>query len=147
MKTNSLPLAPAHHRVARCWLGLLALSLAVVWIGCKHTSQVATDPNPAGTYTLVSVDGKPVPCRLTHEGANVIMKSASFIISTNGTCDSKSVFCVESYPDVHREVKATYTLEGSKLTMKWEGAGMTTGNIEGNKFTMNNEGMIMVYQK
>ena len=40
-----------------------------------------------------------------------------------------------------------YPREGPKLTMKWQGAGMTTGTIAGNTFTMNNEGMELVYKK
>ena len=42
---------------------------------------------------------------------------------------------------------ASYTRQGSKLTMKWEGAGMTTGTAEGDTFTMNNEGMVFAYRK
>jgi hypothetical protein len=49
--------------------------------------------------------------------------------------------------DVNRVVKATYTRENSKLTMRWEGAGTTTGTVEGDTFTMNNEGMIFAYRK
>jgi hypothetical protein len=58
-----------------------------------------------------------------------------------------SVFAVSSYPDVNRVVKATSTLAGTKLTMKWEGAGVTTGQVEGNTFTMNHEGIVLAYQK
>jgi len=34
----------------------------------------------------------------------------------------------------------TVKREGAKLTMKWEGAGITMGSMEGNTFTMDNEG-------
>ena len=51
------------------------------------------------------------------------------------------------HPEVAREVSATYTNEGSKLTMQWHGAGTTTGTIEGSTFTMDNEGMLFVYRK
>jgi hypothetical protein len=108
---------------------------------------VDADINPAGTYTLMSVDGKPVPCALTHEGVNVTVKSGVFTISSDGTCSSKIIFSVPSNGDVNREVKATYTRQGAKLTMKWEGAGITMGNVESNTFTMDNEGMAFTYQK
>ena len=42
---------------------------------------------------------------------------------------------------------ATYTREGGKLSMQWEGAGSTTGTVEGNTFTMDNEGMVFVFRK
>ena len=46
-----------------------------------------------------------------------------------------------------REVSATYTKDGAKLTMQWQGAGMTVCTMDGNTFTMDNEGMIFVYRK
>jgi hypothetical protein len=49
--------------------------------------------------------------------------------------------------DAAIEVKATYTREGPKLTMKWQGAGTTIGTVEGDIFTMNNEGMVFAYRK
>ena len=49
--------------------------------------------------------------------------------------------------DVTRKVNATYTREGAKLNMQWEGAGKTAGTFEGDSFSMNNEGMIFAYKK
>ena len=95
----------------------------------------------------MSVDGKQVPCALTHEGTTLTVKSGVFTISGDGTCSSKIIFSVPSNGDVNREVKATYTRQGAKLTMKWEGAGITMGTVEGNTFTMDNQGMTFTYQK
>ncbi len=121
--------------------------MVLAWIGCepKAVSESATDP--AGTYTLSSVDGKPVPCTVTHEGASPTIKSGTFIINPDGTCSSKIAFSLLSGGDSVREVKATYTQNGSKLTMRWQGAGFTTGTLEGDRFTMNNEGMLFSYHK
>jgi hypothetical protein len=115
--------------------------------GCKNETSASTAINPAGIYTLVSVDGKSVPCNLTHEGVTMIVKSGTFTINADGTCRSLSIFAVPPHPDVHRDVKATYTQNGTELTMHWEGAGMTKGQINGNTFTMNNEGMVFSYRK
>ena len=71
----------------------------------------------------------------------------SFVIGADGTCSSKVVFGPPSGSEVTREVKASYTQQGAKLTMKWEGAGTTTGTVEGDTFTMNNEGMIFAYRR
>ena len=138
-------------------LGLLPLFTVMVWVGCKPEAKSAADTktagtsalnsDPIGTYTLVSVDGKKVPCTLQHEGQSPTVKSGSFIINPDGTCSSKVDFSLPSGGDTSREVKAAYTREGQKLTMKWEGAGMTTGTLEGDMFTMNNEGMIFAYRK
>ena len=126
---------------------LLPLFMVVGWAGCKQPAKVAADPDPVGTYALVSVDGNKVPCTLQHEGHTLTIKSGSFIINPDGTCSSRVVFSPPSGGDSTREVKATYTRQGAKLTMKWERAGMTTGTVEGDTFTMNNEGMIFAYRK
>ncbi len=131
---------------------LLPLFMVMACVGCKpETSKpetkAAAEPNPVGNYTLVSVDGNQVPCEVKHEGATMTIKSGAFVINADGTCSSKMVFSVASRGEASREVKATYTREGSKLTMKWEGAGMTTGTVEGDTFTMNNEGMVLAYRK
>jgi hypothetical protein len=128
-------------------LCLLPLLMVAVGAGCRQEAKVAADTNPTGTYNLVSVDGNKVPCTLQHEGASPTIKSGTFTINADGTCSSKVVFSMPSGGDSSREVKATYTRQGSKLTMQWEGAGTTTGTVEGDTFTMNNEGMIFAYRK
>jgi hypothetical protein len=136
---------PATRRsLPLCLLPLLTL---VLWAGCKPVAKVAADTNPTGTYALVSVDGNKVPCTLQHEGHTLAVKSGTFLINPDGTCSSKVVFGPPSGGDVSREVKATYARQGSKLTMHWEWAGMTTGIVEGDAFTMNNEGMVFAYRK
>jgi len=112
--------------------------------GCKKEAKVAAEGNPVGTYRLVSVDGNRVPCTVQHEGHAMAVTSGSFIINADGSCSSKIVLAGR---DSAIEVKATYTREGSKLTMQWQGAGTTTGTFEDNTFTMNNEGMVFVYRK
>ena len=126
--------------------GLLAILLLLVLMGCKNAT-CAADINPVGVYTLVSVDGKSVLCDLSHEGTTMTVKSGVFTINADGTCRSQITFAVQSRPEMSREVNATYTQKGAELTMRWEGAGMTKGNIAGDKFTMNNEGMIFSYRK
>jgi hypothetical protein len=130
----------------------LALGLAASGTGCKPETKVepkaAAGVNTAGTYTLVSVDGNNVPCAVKHEGKDgLTVKSGSFVLNADGTCSSKVVFTAPNGTDATREVKATYTQDGSKLTMKWEGAGTTSGTVADNSFNMNNEGMIFAYRK
>jgi Lipocalin-like domain len=126
---------------------VLPLFMATVWSACSQEKKAAADTNPSGTYKLVSVDGNKVPCSLKHEGVTLGVKSGSFVFKPDGTCSTRTVFTPPSGGDVSREVKATYTREGSKLTMKWEGAGTTTGTVQGKSFTMNNEGMVFAYHK
>jgi len=69
------------------------------------------------------------------------------IVVAAGTCSTKTVFVPPSGTEVAREVSATYTKDGPRLTMQWKGAGTTVGTIQGNTFTMDNEGMVLVYRK
>ncbi len=130
---------------------VLSLLAAASLVGCNRqpttVAATATVSDPAGTYTLVSIDGKNVPCTINHEGATPTIKSGSFVINADGTCSSKMVFSMPQGPENTREVKATYTREGKTLTMKWEGAGVTTGTVDGDTFTMGNEGMTIVDRK
>ena len=107
----------------------------------------AGETDSTGLYALVSVDGKTVPASIAHEGVTIQIRSGSFTIKADGNCSSKMVFSVQSGPETIREVSATYTQEGSKLTMQWKGAGKTAGALDGDSFTMNNEGMVLVYRK
>jgi hypothetical protein len=128
-------------------LSLLAVLLLLALTGCKNATTTTTGSSPAGVYSLVSVDGKNVPCNLTHEGVAMIVKSGSLTINADGTCRSLSIFTVPPHPDIHREVTATYTQQGAELTLHWQGAGVTKGQFNGDQFTMNNEGMIFAYRK
>jgi hypothetical protein len=136
---------PARQHLLK-W-SLLPLCIVMIGAGCKHEVKATADTNPAGTYTLVSVDGNKVPCNVQHEGHALAIKSGSFLINADGTCSSTMVFSPPSHGEVTNVVKATYTREGQKLTMKWQGAGMTTGAVEGDTFAMNNEGMVLAYRK
>lgn len=128
-------------------LGLLAVTLLLSLVGCKSQSRSIADINPAGTYTLVSVDGKDVPCETKHNGATMTLKSGVFTINSDGTCRSLMTFSLPPHKEINREVKATYIRKGAELTMRWEHLGVTRGNIAADTFTMNNEGMVFIFRK
>jgi hypothetical protein len=123
------------------------LTAGLLLSACKPEAKVAEGSDPTGVYALVTVNGNPVPASVSHEGAALQVRSGTFTIKADGTCSTKTVFVPPSGSEVANEVSATYTKEGSKLTMQWKGAGTTTGTIEGNTFTMDNEGMVFVYRK
>jgi hypothetical protein len=137
---NAIPLAtPAFL----CFLLAAGLFLSA----CKQESKVAAGSDPTGVYALVSVSGNKVPATITHDGAALQVRSGTFTIKADGTCSTKTVFVPPSGSENTLEVRATYTKDGSQLTMQWQGAGRTTGTIDGNPFTMDNEGMVFVYRK
>jgi hypothetical protein len=132
---------------------IIAFTLCIVLIfglvvsGCKKQEIALNRADPAGVYTLVSVNGNRVPASISHEGVALQVRSGTFIINADHTCSSKTVFVPPAGTEVTREVTATYKSDGSRLTMQWKGAGITVGTIQGNIFTMDNEGMVFVYKK
>jgi len=146
MKTDKNQIAVkaiTKHALQLCVL----LTAGLLLSACKPEAKVAKDVDPTGVYTLVSVNGNAVPASVSHDGTALQVRSGTFTIKADGTCGTKTVFVPPSGQEATRDVSATYTKEGSKLTMKWQGAGMTTGTIEGNTFTMDNEGMLFAYKK
>jgi hypothetical protein len=146
MKQNQIQFVVAIQTAQLVLLALVLLA-GMLLAGCKPEAPVAAGGDIAGVYTLVSVDGNKVPCKVTHEGTSLQVQSGSFTIKADGTCGTKTAFVPPSGSEVTREVSATYTKDGSKLTMKWQGAGTTTATLEGGTLTMNNEGMLFVYTK
>ena len=140
---------------------LCALTACVLLSGCRRaetprpatpaSSPAAADaaklPDIAGSYTLVSINGTPLPFTVTHEGPGIQVTSGTFTIRPDGTCTSVVAFLGPSGQAQSREVSATYARDGSKLTMQWQGAGMTFGTVEGDTFTMENEGQVLLYRK
>ena len=127
---------------------VLMAAASTLFAMAKPVKEKATDKiDPTGVYTLVTVDGVKIPGTVSHDGHDLMLYSGVFTINANGTCISKTVFTPPSGEKIERQVKATYTQKGSKLNMKWIGAGQTTGTIEGDAFTMDNHGMIFVYKK
>ena len=149
MKTelNRVSVTSHTRRAVALQLGAI-LTLGLLLSACnKQETKVTTGSDLTGVYNLASVDGKQVPATVSHEGAALQVRSGSLTINADGTCASKMVFVPPSGQETTHDVSATYTRDGSKLTMKWQGAGVTTGTLDGNTFTMNNEGMLFVYRK
>jgi hypothetical protein len=124
---------------------ILAVGLVVSACNRKHVAPKGADL--VGVYDLISVDGISVPASISHDGVMLEVRSGKFTINADGTCSSNTVFVPPAGEEIAREVSATYTKDGSKLTMQWQGAGKTVGTIEGNTFTMDNEGTVFVYRK
>ncbi len=114
---------------------------------CQRQPTAVNAADPADVYALVSVNGKPVPASVSHSGTTLLVRSGAFTINADGSCSSKMIFVPPSGTEATREVSAAYTRDGSKLTMRWKGAGKTVGTTDGNSFTMENEGMVLVYRK
>lgn len=132
----------------RFWLVAGVVGVAgLVMSGCKPDRPGATETVPPGVYTLVSVDGNPVPAQVKHDGRAIEVRSGTLTFDPGAVCRSHTVFAPAGGREVVRDVEATYTRSGDDLKMKWKGAGTTEGTIEGSTFTLNNEGMRFLYRQ
>lgn len=128
-------------------LALLLAATGLLVAGCQTKTDTTAESNAdvAGTYTLKSVNGQAVPTRVPHGNDSVDVRSGTFVIGADGTCQTETVFARPGGAPASRKVRATYTRQGPTLSMKWEGAGRTTGTVSDRTFTMNNEGMVFEY--
>ncbi len=111
------------------------------------TGEWSNGNDPAGVYTLFTVDGSELPATVSHGDAKIMLHSGTFIINADKTCVSKTVFGSPSGDKVTRQVKGAYTQNGSTLNVKWQGAGVTQVTIKGDTLIMSNEGMMFIYKK
>jgi hypothetical protein len=108
----------------------------------------ATDPSgtPAscvGTYTLVAIDGNPLPYAPLHEGRRlIIVQSGTSTLKPDGTFTSTMSYTNPTGAAFSRDFSGTYTLEDNRIAYTWHGAGRTTATIDGNTITMDNEGVL-----
>jgi len=116
--------------------------LSIGYMGRETERQIPFET--LDTYTLVKVDKVKIPGRVNHGGRKIMLRSGTFIIAKDSRCISKTVF---GSSKSGREVKGSYTQEGSKLNVQWWGAGGTEVTIKGDTLIMNNEGMMFIYKK
>lgn len=126
---------------------LMVFIVGTLISSCSVQQSAINNSGIDGAYTLISVDGKSVPASLSHGALGIEIRSGIFTINADGTCNSMIIMVPASGSELEREVSATYTLDGSTLSMQWKGAGRTEGIIEGDTFTMVNEGIPYVYRK
>ncbi len=119
--------------------------IVLVLAACHASTPIGRDI--AGVYSLVKVDGTPIPGEISHDGTNLRLESGEFVIEADGTCSSKTRFLPPGASPVTRRVLARYERNGPELTMQWEGAGRTTGRVDGDRFVLDNHGMIFEYTR
>jgi hypothetical protein len=125
----------------------IALFAILSLAGCQQTVRLADGSDITGIYYLLRVDGNEMPGTAMHDGMPMEIHSGTFFINDDGTCTSKTRFTPQGHEEQTRVVHAKYTVEDSRLIMKWKGAGTNEGWVEGDIFTMDNHGMIFEYTR
>ena len=116
--------------------------------GAAYGGQHSGSSNDiAGHYELIRVSGVLIPGKVRHGSHEIVVHSGSFQINADGCCRSTTVFSPPHGERLTRTVDASFTRSGSRLVMRWKGAGVTEGEISGEFFTMDNHGMFFRYQR
>ena len=122
----------------------IAIAVCAVVVSFAISSIAQTPANHTGTYTLVTIDGNKLP--YAPQGAPEI-QSGTITLNADGTFISAMSYRLASGEVASRDFSGTYTRDGSRFSLQWEGAGITTATLEDNTFTMNNEGLLFAYRK
>ena len=133
------------------------LLLATVLVGLLVGLPLACNTTPraqatersgfTGTYSLVSIDGHPVPYTPMHEGQQAPeVVSGTLTLNSDGTFTSAMSYRLPDGRVMSRDFRGTYSGKGSKLNLQWEGAGQTKAEVEGSTFTYDNHGMLFVHE-
>ena len=127
-------------------MGLLAVGLCLA--GCRDTSEDTTQASGhTGTYTLVTVNGNKVPYIPVPEGSAPQVQSGAFTLNADGTVIHATNFGQVDGKELSHDSTGTYTLDASRLSFQWQGGGATTATLEGTTLTLDWEGAIFVYRK
>lgn len=135
-----------------CLIGSLLLAGAAcdsqdsAYSGAEFTAQ-SVDSTISGYYQLISINGESVPGIVNHRFTRLQIHSGDFTIRSDGSCSTRLEF---SSPLGGKELRVShceYEHEGSTLTMRWLGAGQTTGELAGSRFTTDNHGMEFEFER
>lgn len=114
--------------------------------GGEFTAQ-SVNSTISGYYQLVSINDQAVPGVVNHRFTQLRIYGGDFTIRSDGSCSTGLDF---SPPAGGRELRVShceYQQEGSSLSMRWLGAGQTTGELFSSTFTMDNQAMEYVFQR
>lgn len=128
---------------------LVALAVAVA-CGSDSTTQ-PTFASLAGTWTLQSVNGSPLPFTISQSGTDKEeLLSDVITASPNGTYTEVAQFrtTINGQSTVSTENDTgTFTLNGTAITVTGNLTGVNNGAVSGNTITLTEEGFVWVFQK
>ena len=123
-------------------LALPIVALALVACGPAQGADDIT-----GLYTLVSIDGRPLPYNPAHEVGAPEVIAGTLTFAGDGSFEMTMTFATEPNNPVSRSMKGSYTLEEGVLTLEWQGAGVTPATYDSDTIALVNEGLSFLYQR
>ena len=117
----------------------LMLAFTIVACGGDDSTTAPTNASVAGTWTLQTINGSPLPFTLTSVGTTKVEAvSAVFVVNANGTWtgSSKTLTTINGQASTSTDTDGgTYTLSGSTVALRSNDGTIETGTISGNTLT------------
>jgi hypothetical protein len=132
---------------------LLSLALVFAAIACGSDDSTApTQASVAGTWTLQTVNGSPLPFTLASSPAKIELLSYVVNVSSNGTWTSSEQLRTTIGTSATTNTTTdggTYTLSGNAVAITSNTAGSTpqAGTITGNTLALSQSGFIFIFTK
>jgi ABC-type Fe3+-hydroxamate transport system substrate-binding protein len=133
---------------------LLVMTFAfatVLLAGCGSDGSTApTQASLAGTWSLSTINGSPLPFVLQASGPKIEIMSDEFTVAANGTFTESTVARVTDGTTVSTITipdNGTYTLNGTAAVFTFSDGSSGTGTVSGNTFTVASGGYSQVYTK
>lgn len=132
---------------------LLSLALVFAAIACgSDNSTTPTQASVAGTWTLKTVNGSPLPVTLATSPAKIELLSDVVTATANGTWTSsqqvRTTIGTQATTSTTNDA-GTYTLSGNNVAILSSSAGSTAqaGTLNGNTLTLVTSAGTWVFQK
>jgi len=132
---------------------LLSLAVILAAFACGgDDSTTPTQASVAGTWTLQTINGSPLPFTVATSPAKIEWLSSVVNVSSNGTWTSSLQVRTTVSGQATTATSTdggTYTLSGNNVAILSNTAGSTAqaGTINGNTLTLAQQGFVLVYTK
>lgn len=127
----------------RKFLLLLAVAGAC---GGSSNGSVAPASSEVGSYTLLSLNGHPLPAPVTEASTTTEVLSGGLTLMSGGTLSMSVVYHLTGQTTpVTNDLTGRYTRQGSSLSFTYNNGGTNTGTLISDTLRMNNEGVIWLF--
>jgi len=131
---------------------LIALVLALTFVACgSDDSTEPSNSSVAGTWSLQTINGSPLPFTLSPAPTKIEILSATAVINSNGTWTSSSqtrtTLGTQAPTTTTETDNGTYTISGSTIALRSSDGTVESGTVSGNTFTQVESGFTFVFKK
>ena len=130
---------------------VLAIALAFVTTGCSKKDSPTSPATIAGTYTLRTINGSPLPYTLVLAGMDKVELLDDAITLTDAGTFTRLGHFRTTFSGVVTTTPITdagsYVRTGTAITFTSPQNGSVSGTVDNGTLTLNDEGLVGVYRR